>query len=355
MAIQKVSVWDARLADVTSEDCMEGMGRWKGILNINYNRDQFAGRCWVMYDIPDESVEYASLTAMAQALGWTIEEYEDHLSGPFDTSKAGAIGKRPVMHIDAEMYVADEDKTDDELINELRRWSNDNDRLLGSHFSNSINELTNKSNFNDLRLGAHIESTVSDLRQELSAVDTRLESQMGTAIEGLRQEITEKVSRLGDSVRICKWSFGQYSVGSGMYNNILYSAPSNKVGDTAFTYSSNNKSFTLNAPHSGVDRILRVTVCSDLSLASAYTGHTSMHIRTIGGETLAEQIVFMNRQHGVEQAPKKVVYSVELFLSGQDASAHPVYTDGLRIEFGNSAGQQYVIYPGDIMFTLLSI
>lgn len=344
MALRKVSVWDARLADVTSEDRMEGMGRWKGILNMNYHKNQFAGRCWVMYDIPDESIEYDNINAMARALGWTIEEYEDHLSGPFDTSKSGAIGKRPVMHIDAEMYVAEDEKTDGELLDELRRWSDDNDRMLGAHFTNSLSDLAGKSNTNDQLLGEHILSTTGDLRSEIQALSSELSA--------MRSSLTQS---LEDRVRIAQWSFGQYTVSSGQSNNILFAAPTSKIGDNVFSYNDTNKSFKVNVSNHSVNRILRVTVSSNLSLDENYTGHTAMHVKNIAGGTQGEQIVFLNRQHGVERYPQKVNYMVELFLSGEGSDVHPVYTDGLRIEFKNSAGQPFTINPGNIFLTLLSV
>lgn len=208
---------------------------------------------------------------------------------------------------------------------------------------NSITNMDTKVDATSMRLDSKIDTAVSGLDTKISTLRTDLDSRivlvensvtsMDTEMESLRTDLSGAIE---DKVRIGRWTFGQYSVTSSDFNNILFSAPT-IIGDSVFSYNADNKSLVLNTPNTNVDRLLKVSVITTLEIPEGYGGHLVMHIRNIAGGTQVQDLGFLNRGHGLPQHVQNVFFEAELFIPG-NFNNHPLYGAGFRVEFIHSKG-----------------
>lgn len=200
-------------------------------------------------------------------------------------------------------------------------------------------------------LNSKIDLKATELNAAIGAVSTEVTT-VSAKVDTVKSELVSSVS---DKVRIGRWTFGQYTIGSAGFNNVLFATPTTMRGSDVFTHSGTNKSLVLNDPVTNVDRILRVSAVTTIEIPNGYAGHLVMHIRNIAGGTQCQDMLFLNRDHGLPQHNQFVFFDAEIFIPA-DISNHPIYGDGLRVEFIHSkSGANVILKSGTISFTLTTL
>lgn len=360
MAIQRVSVWDALYADVTSEDKFgSGYGRWKGIMTLCYPVSDFVGKFWVTYDSPEGEREFANLTEFATGIGWHITESDMFdTSGPFDTTNAPG-GMHPVLHIDAEMEVPDKESSATDVIHH----SNTNDRLLAEHFTKQINskdmELrsaisTVATSLEDAKteLGSRIDTTTTELGSRIDTAKTELSNR----VTEVRTELVGRIDSTGNRVtslqtslmeltelapKVCGWSHnGYFTLRDGQWTDFIGSGAGTITGNTTFLERVGNKVKLRGGPKP-YDRILRVVVTTDLIFLGSgeFKGRVLMTTRKGDGTITSE----VGGYYVIENATgdvtyKGMQYALE-FRVPANTSDHPLLGDGLILGFTRHANK----------------
>lgn len=351
MAIQKVSVWDAMYADMTSEDKVgSGYGRWKGILNLPYPVSDFVGKLWVTYDSPEEVREFANFTAFATGIGWHVTESDQFdTSGPFDTSTTPG-GQHPVLHIDAEMEVEEEESDTTEVL----QHSNKNDRLLAEHFTKQLtskaNDLTTKIDANTQRcesvssaltnakfdLNTRIDTTKTEVDNRVTEVRTELVGRIDSTGNRLTQLQTKIIELSELAPKVCGWSHsGYFTMRYDSWTDILGGGAGNITGNTTFIERVNGR-LILKGGVKTYDRILKILVTSDVILMG--TGNVTARLITAArksdGTVFTQTSGYYVHDNGqtADFTFKNMQYALE-FRIPANSSDHPLLRDGLALSF----------------------
>lgn len=348
MAIQKVSVWDAMYADVTSEDKFgSGYGRWKGILTLCYPVSDFVGRLWVTYDSPEEVREFANLTEFAAGIGWHITESDlFDTSGPFDTTNAPG-GMHPVLHIDAEMEAPDKESSTSDVITH----SNTNDRLLAEHFTKQINakdmelrtEISTVSNSLDsakTELGSRIDTSKTELSNRVNEVRTELVGRIDSTGNRLTTLQTSLIRLDELAPRVCGWSHnGYFTMREDQWTDFLAGGAGTISGNTSFLERNGSK-VKLRGGIKAYDRILRVVVTADLIMLGSgdFSGYVRLAARN-GDTTFSQNGGYYTITGATGDTTLSAVqFSLE-FRVPANTSDHPLLTNGLTLSFGRLANK----------------
>lgn len=371
MAIQRVSIWDTRYADVTSEDCVgSGYGRWKGILNIPYPVSDFVGKFWVEYDSPEAEVEFANITALCTGIGWHITESDQFdTSGPFDTTNAPG-GRHPVSSIIAEMEVEEEESDTAEVL----QHSNKNDRLLAEHFTRQLTskatELTSKIDANTQRceavsegltnakfeLNTRIDTLSNDLTGVTSSVSTVTQSV--TTLEGrvdtLSTTTTSKFEQfLKFLPQTIRWTVGQYTVAGGASSNILHGVPEGAASNEAFIYDAPSKAFKVNADYCGRGRMLQIAIHAMLTIPANYDEDVSFYLTNPSdGLVYAKSTHRITKAHLNASIERNIQWNMNLYIP---SGSTPVVTSGMRIMCHNAKTGAPNIIVSNPTFIVLSL
>lgn len=299
------------------------------------------------------------------ALRSDVEANMSALSGSVDT-KIASVRTDVDNRVTAVRGEVDTLRTDtDTKISTLRTDMDSKVSTLRTEVTNHVSTLRSETDTKVGTLRTEMGTNVSTLRTE---TDTKVEAlrnsleprivlvengvtSLGSEMESLQRDLSGAIE---DRVRLARWTFGQYSVTSSDFNNILFSAPTTS-GDSVFSYNAGNKSLVLNTPVTNVDRLLRVSVITTIEVPNGYGGHLVMHIRNIAGGTQVQSLKFLNREHGLPQHVQNVFVEAELYIPG-DFNNHPIYGAGFRIEFIHSKGGAgpIVLKSGSINLSLLT-
>lgn len=235
----------------------------------------------------------------------------------------------------------------EELRSELNTKLIDLNDHVGSTLTKHTAEMKQVISSGDDALSGRITSVESALTSKVSTVETTLK-------ESIEFNKTFVLAKIGSKIKMGQWAIGQYTVGSGMFNNVLSAEPSFMGnGDDAFKWNSDKKSLKLDIFSSDEShRILRVAYTGNVDIPEGYNGYLSMTIRNTAGGTLARQMIPLLRSNSMLPNVENMQFYVELFIPKGD---HPIYTDGVRIEFGNNGPNGVVLRSGAALsMTLLT-
>lgn len=198
-----------------------------------------------------------------------------------------------------------------------------------------------------------VDNRISTLRGEIEPRIITLESDLKTLTGTIESINTNLTAALDAKARIGRWSFGQYTVSPNNFNNVLFAPPTVIKGDPVYIYSTQNKAIALDQTFAGVDRIFKATCTATIEVPDGYAGYVTLHLRNVVGGTYAQDMKFISRANGLSNVPPAVQFTVELYIP-EDAHGHPLYSQGLRLEYNNTGPANIVVKPGNITLTLLT-
>lgn len=244
---------------------------------------------------------------------------------------------------------------------------------LRSEILTSKQDLISELQSTRSALAQKIEQDDTKLRNDLvevytsadSALKSELTSAISQSVNSLRTSLTDTFTKADDSyftrtmhevntrIKIGRWRLGQYSINSGQFNNTLNAAPSSTAeGDPVFRYDSANKSLTLNTALSMSNRILRLTYTTTLSTPENYNGFLSLVLRDVNETILARDSHALLRSSGFMGTMVGYQFTVDYFIKANDVS-NPLFTTGVRVEFGNNGEYTIVLNTGSTLDMML--
>lgn len=220
-------------------------------------------------------------------------------------------------------------------------------------------ELRNELNTNladvQIRVQNIVNENLQGVRNDISGLQTSLrewEETTTDTLNGLNKRI--------DSINVPAVAHmqcatpGQYTIDAGSTNNLVGVAPEGMSGST-FVWDSTNKTIKVAGGAYHKDRMMRVTVTSDLVLREGADGAVYLGLRHgDNGAVGAQQVIYVNRAKMGENV-SRIQFSVETLIAAGD-STHPALTTGYRLVAANRAGANVIFgNRATLTFTLTTV
>lgn len=220
-------------------------------------------------------------------------------------------------------------------------------------------ELRNELNTNLADVQVRVQNIVNEnlqgVRNDISGLQTSLKEWEETTedtLNGLNNRIDN--IHVPSVVHMQCATPGQYTVDAGGTNNLVGVAPEGMSGST-FVYDNSRKTIKVAGGAYHKDRMLRVTVTSDVELRDGADGVVYVGLRNGSDDSVgAQQVLYVNKSKMGDRV-SRVQFSIETLIAANDGS-HPALTTGYKLVAANKAGAN-VIFTGraTLCFTLTTV
>lgn len=200
-----------------------------------------------------------------------------------------------------------------------------------------------------------VTTEVADATNKVSELEGELNDWTGTvedSLEGIRREIG---SLNIPAVHYMQCATpGQYTIDAGGTNNLVAVKPVGMGGST-FVYDNGRKSIKVAGGAHNKDRMLRVTITSNIELRDGADGVVYVGLRNGGDDSVgAQQVLYVNANK-MGGSVSRVQFSVETLIAANDGN-HPALTTGYKLVVANKTGANVIFSnSATLTFTLLTV